>query len=191
VEYATPTEKTVYQVPGANTQNLVTRVMDCMDCHNRPTHTFQMPERAVNEAMAAGSISPALPFAKKQAMALLAVSYATRAEARERIPEYFENYYRQNHPDVYARERAAIERSGRGVLAIYNNNVFPHMRVTWGTYPNHLGHTDFPGCYRCHDAEHTSAGGKQITQDCNACHNLLAMDEANPKILEDLGIVTK
>jgi hypothetical protein len=75
------------------------------------------------------------------------------------------------------------------VLAVYDRNIFPEMKVTWGTYPNNIGHTDFPGCFRCHDGNHTAQDGRSITQDCNACHNLLAMDEANPKVLTDLGIV--
>ena len=35
---------------------------------------------------------------------------------------------------------------------------------------------------------HNAKDGKSITQDCNACHNVLAMDEAQPKILTDLGV---
>ena len=63
----------------------------------------------------------------------------------------------------------------------------PEMNITWGTYPNNLGHTDFPGCFRCHDGNHKSKGGDEITQDCNACHALLAMDEPDPKILHELA----
>ena len=74
------------------------------------------------------------------------------------------------------------------MLAIYNRNIFPDMNVTWGTYPINIGHTDFPGCFRCHDDGTTPQDGTKITQDCSACHNLLAMDEASPKILTDLGI---
>jgi hypothetical protein len=73
-------------------------------------------------------------------------------------------------------------------MAIYNRNIFPAMKVTWGLYPNNIGHTDFPGCFRCHDDAHASTGGAKITQDCNACHRLLAMDEAAPKVLSDLGL---
>ena len=65
------------------------------------------------------------------------------------------------------------------------------MKVTWGTYPNNIGHTDFPGCFRCHDGNHTSASGSSVTQDCNACHNMLAVEESSPKILSDLGIAEK
>ncbi|OPZ80320.1 MAG: hypothetical protein BWY76_03391 [bacterium ADurb.Bin429] len=77
------------------------------------------------------------------------------------------------------------------MLAIWNRNVFPAMKVTWGTYPNNIGHTDYPGCFRCHDDEHASADRRTVSQDCNACHNLLAMDEPEPKILDDLGVVEK
>ena len=78
--------------------------------------------------------------------------------------------------------------SANQVLEIYNRNIFPDMNVTWGKYPINIGHTDFPGCWRCHDSNHTAKSGAAITQDCNACHNLLAEDEANPKVLTELGI---
>jgi len=81
--------------------------------------------------------------------------------------------------------------SANGVWAVYDRNIFPDMKVTWGVYPMNIGHEDFPGCFRCHDGAHSSKGGDSITQDCNACHNLLAQDESNPKILTDLGIEEK
>ncbi len=90
---------------------------------------------------------------------------------------------------MYAQRRAEVEQAGRGALEIYNRNIFPAMKIVWGSYPNNIGHTDFPGCFRCHDDNHVSSAGQKVSQDCNACHNLLAMDEANPKILTDLGIV--
>jgi hypothetical protein len=61
------------------------------------------------------------------------------------------------------------------------------MHVTWGTYPNNIGRTNFPGCFRCHDGNHTSKDGKTITNDCTACHNLLAVDESNPKLLSEMN----
>ena len=39
--------------------------------------------------------------------------------------------------------------------------------------------------------EHVSTDGRKVSQDCGACHNLLAMDEPAPKILGDLGVVEK
>ena len=167
---------------------LTTRVMDCVDCHNRPSHAFELPDRAVEEAMGTGGISPSLPFAKKQSVAILKATYATSGDAVSQIPAAFEKFYRESYPDVYRQHRAEVERSARAVIAIFNRNVFPEMRVTWGSYPNNLGHTDFPGCFRCHDDAHTAAGGLKITQDCSACHSLLATEESSPKILTDLGL---
>ena len=181
---------TTYAVSGAKTVGLETREMDCIDCHNRPSHAFQLPDEAVDAAMQAGSISPALPFAKHQALDLLRKPYSTREQARRQIPAAFENYYRSAYPAVYAANRAAVQRSAKAVLAAWDRNVFPAMRITWGTYPNNLGHMDFPGCFRCHDGSHNSSSGTSITQDCGACHNLLATEEPAPKILTDLGIAS-
>jgi nitrate/TMAO reductase-like tetraheme cytochrome c subunit len=179
---------TTYAVAGAKTAGLETREMDCIDCHNRPAHGFQMPDRALDAAMAAGSVSPALPFAKHVALDLLRKPYATRALGGEQIPAAFESYYRTNYAALYNARRAEVERSARGVLAVWRRNIFPAMRITWGTYPSNIGHMDFPGCFRCHDGSHNSPAGASITQDCGACHNLLATEESAPKILTDLGM---
>lgn len=189
VQYVQGSQRTIYRTADANPDKLLPlREMDCIDCHNRPSHTFELPDRAVNEAMAAGSISPELPFAKQQAVALLQAQYVIRQEAAQRIPADFGGYYRTKYPQIWEQRRGEVQRSAAGVLAIWDRNVFPAMKVTWGTYPNNLGHTDFPGCFRCHDGAHEAAGGKSVTQDCGACHNLLAADEAHPRILSDLGI---
>ena len=89
---------------------------------------------------------------------------------------------------MFGSKKQQIEASARALLAIYQRNIFPAMKVTWGTYPNHIGHTDFPGCYRCHDEQHASTGGKTISQDCDSCHELLAIEEEKPEILSTLGI---
>ena len=165
--------------------------MECVDCHNRPTHTFDLPERAVDKALALGEIAVGLPYIKKQSAELLKANYATSAEAAVKLPPALASFYQQNYPDVYAARSQDIEQAGAAVLAIYDRNVFPDLKVTWGTYPNNLGHTDFPGCFRCHDGSHTTADGKAITQDCNTCHEPLAMDEASPEILKTLGIADR
>jgi hypothetical protein len=74
------------------------------------------------------------------------------------------------------------------VQAIYAANVYPSMNITWGTYPNNIGHMSFPGCFRCHDDQHKAKTGESITQDCSACHEPIAVDEPNPAILATLGM---
>jgi hypothetical protein len=81
-----------------------------------------------------------------------------------------------------------VDAAAEAVRAIYLRNVFPEMKVTWGTYLNNVGHDDFPGCFRCHDDRHQAADGRVITQDCDACHAVLAMEEKDPKVLTDLGL---
>jgi hypothetical protein len=192
VEYDNNGKKTTYLADAkANTSGMQERTMDCMDCHNRPAHSYDLPETGVNKAMNNGSISPSLPFAKKKAVEILKVPYLSRDEAAAKIPAAFVKYYQDSYPAIWAQREADIKASAKGVLAVYERNIFPEMKVTWGAYPMNIGHDDFPGCFRCHDGSHSSKSGESITQDCNACHNLLATEEANPKILTDLGVEEK
>ena len=169
-------------------EKMPVRQMDCMDCHNRPSHAFQLPERAVDMALADGAISPKLPFVKKSAVSALRRDYASQAEAETSIRDSIAKYYQGSQPAVWASRRAEIERASNVVAAIYGRNVFPEMRVKWGQYPNNLGHNDFPGCFRCHDGNHQADGGRVINNDCNTCHQMLALEEDAPKILTDLGL---
>jgi nitrate/TMAO reductase-like tetraheme cytochrome c subunit len=163
--------------------------MQCVDCHNRPTHEFLLPDRALNLALALGQLQATLPFIKKQGLAVLQANYSSSADAAEKIPAAIETYYKQTYPQVYAQRKADVQTAGQAILAIYNRNVFPDMNVPWGTYPNNLGHMDSPGCFRCHDGSHTTADGKDtIDQDCGACHQLLAMQESSPDVLKTLGL---
>jgi cytochrome c2 len=163
------------------------RVMDCVDCHNRPTHAFDLPENAVDKQMSLGRISPELPYIKKKAVEVLKVNYATRDIAQQSITDEIDRFYQTNYPAIYQAQRTVVERSGAEVARIYLRNIFPDMRVTWGTHPNNLGHNDSPGCFRCHDGSHNSADGQTITNDCSACHQVLAAGQENPKVLTDLG----
>jgi NapC/NirT cytochrome c family, N-terminal region len=166
----------------------VVRTMDCVDCHNRPSHTFELPERALDRALEQGLVSRELPYVKKKAVELLRAEYKDRETAQRQIGEGLAEFYRTSYPEVYRQQRAALEGTATAVEAIYLRNVYPDLKLTWGTHPNHLGHEDTLGCFRCHDESHKAPGGRAITQDCNACHTILAQDEANPKVLADLGL---
>lgn len=165
--------------------------MQCVDCHNRPAHTFELAERAINRAIASGAIPPSLPFIKKQGLQLLNQQYRSNEEATQKIVSGVKQYYQSEHPSLPPERTAEIERAAKALSMIYAQNVFPDLRVTWGTYPNNLGHTDFPGCFRCHDESHTAADGKAITQDCSTCHQMLAVDEAAPEILKSLNLMDR
>ena len=163
------------------------RTMDCVDCHNRPTHIFQLPEKALDEAMFSGQISPHLPFVKKQALAALKKDYPDGATAVREIAGHLDGFYQTNYAQTYAQDRASIEKAVAAVQAIYARNIFPEMKITWGTYWSNLGHMDSPGCFRCHDGNHVSPDGRTIPNDCGTCHDLAAVQEKNPAILKEIG----
>ena len=164
------------------------RVMDCIDCHNRAAHSFTTPEQALNQSMAQGSPSSSLPFVHKEGLQLLKATYGSQEEAKAKIVAGLDNYYQSQYPAIWSGQRAQIDQAVKTLATIYDNNVFPFMKVTWGTHPNNIGHNDYPGCFRCHDGSHNTKAGVSINNDCSLCHNLLATDEANPKLLADLSV---
>ena len=174
--------------PGSSIPQGERRLMDCVDCHNRAAHTFLTAEEALDRAMEEGGISPELPWVHKEGLKLLNATYATETEASTQIPMQLAAFYQAQHPDVMASKSALVKSAGEELVTLYSQNVFPFMKVTWGTHPNHIGHMSYPGCFRCHDGSHTARNGATILQDCSVCHNLLAVDEAKPQVLSDLGI---
>ena len=151
------------------------RTMDCMDCHNRPAHTYQSPNDAVNLAMSLGRIDPNLKWIKTNALYTLTRKYTNVTQALQSIATHLAGQY-PSAPQV----KDAIG----AVQQIYTNNFFPEMNASWDKYPNNIGHKDWPGCFRCHDGKHTTADGKRSIKasDCNTCHTILAQgsgDELN------------
>jgi hypothetical protein len=143
--------------------------MDCMDCHNRPAHTFFFTaQRAVDAAIAQGRIARELPFVRREAIAAVTASYAGRDAALAAIADRLDGFY-TSRGSVPA---PLVRRAVAAVQELWSQNVFPAMNVTWGTYPNNIGHVDSPGCFRCHDDSHTSPDGQVISQDCELCHTL-------------------
>jgi len=143
------------------------REMDCLDCHNRPAHTFEpSPERAVDNAIGLGHIPRVLPFARREAVAALKDRYPSHEAAMAGI----DRRLREAYKPLAGGSTDALARTIAGVQAIYASNIFPAMNVDWGTYPNHIGHVFFNGCFRCHDDNHRSKDGSAIKQDCESCH---------------------
>jgi hypothetical protein len=147
------------------------RRMDCMDCHNHPSHSVMAtPERAVNERMAQDEIPRTLPFIHREAVKALKPMYPSQDAANAEISRSVRDFYRTSQPQVFATRGRDVEKALLVVQDIYRRNVFPEMNVRFGTYPNNIGHIDFPGCFRCHDENHKTRDGKTIGQDREACH---------------------
>jgi hypothetical protein len=147
--------------------------MDCMDCHNRPSHlNAATPERAVDEMIASGAIPRTLPFVRREAVKAVQATYATEDAAEQGISRTMREFYRSQSPQPDASSQRDVDKAVQAVTTIYRRNVFPEMNVRFGTYPSNIGHVDSPGCFRCHDDDHKSKSGKAIGQDCETCHTI-------------------
>jgi hypothetical protein len=147
---------------------------------------YREPAQEVDMAMDEGRIDTSLPFIKREALRVLAASYETHDAARLGIAREIEKFYRDSYPDVMAQRASAVKAAGAALGDIYAWNVFPQMNVTWNTYPDHIGHKQSPGCFRCHDKKHVTADGEKIEKTCTTCHNVVAEDEAEPAVLKAL-----
>jgi hypothetical protein len=153
------------------------RQMDCVDCHNRPTHIYLSPDEAVNNSLAAGRLDASLPYLKRQSVELLSKPYRTNDEALESIAAGLADFYRANYPDVYAAKDGSISGAVAELRRIYQTYFFPEMKTDWKSHPNNIGHYYFQGCFRCHDGKHQSRDGRVIRNDCNVCHTTLDQTE--------------
>lgn len=153
------------------------RTMDCMDCHDRPSHVFRSPSYSMNLALASGSIDSDLPFVRSKGVDLLSAQYDSADSATEAIDRGLKQFYREKYPDLAKNKAASISKAVAGIQEIYRINYFPYMKVRWDTHSDNIGHLNSPGCYRCHDKLHKSKDGKTITEGCNSCHTILAQGQ--------------
>jgi len=163
------------------------RSMDCVDCHNRASHTYRSPEYEVDLALSEGRIDRTLPYIRREAVRILTeTEYPSHEEARTGIATAVKAFYEQVYPDLAA--SPAVEQAGKVLGDAYCWNNFPHMKVTWNLYPNHIGHQGSPGCFRCHDNKHKTESGEKVGKKCNTCHEIVAEEESDSKLLQELGI---
>jgi len=149
------------------------RTVDCMDCHNRPTHIFRSPQRAADSALNVNPGLQNLPFAKRQLVGALAQPHADREQGLTQISNRLEEFYQKNYPAVWSEQRVDVEKLievGHGIL---RTTSFPEMKVSWRTYPDNIGHKIFPGCFRCHEGRHVDELGKALSHECGTCHEFL------------------
>ena len=161
-----------YQGDPGQLAKMPKKEMDCMDCHNRPTHIYEPPEAAVDKAMASHLISRTLPWVKKTVVDALVVEYPSRAKAHEGLRSDIVGFYRNRYPEVYKARKADVEQAVETAITIYDRSVFPDMNVNWKTYSSNIGHRNWPGCFRCHDGKHVAKSGKVLTTECSICHTM-------------------
>jgi nitrate/TMAO reductase-like tetraheme cytochrome c subunit len=150
------------------------RPMTCYDCHNRVGHPIPSPRKGVDDAISQGRISGTLPYVKRESMRILWGSYSSEEAANHEI-DRLAAFYRLRYPDVYEARGGDIDDAIREIRLLYQLTATPEMKVTARTYPDHMGHRDFAGCFRCHDGGHFLIKDGAVTQEaipssCDTCH---------------------
>ncbi|MDP2336079.1 MAG: NapC/NirT family cytochrome c [Bacteroidota bacterium] len=158
----------------AKLDSLETRVMDCLDCHNRPSHNYKTPQNFIDKLMSEGKISKTLPGIKQVSMSVLYPEYSTKDSAFAAIKSKVTEFYQSGYPDLMTSRKSEIDNAIVEIQNGYGNNIFPYMKSSWKSYPNNIGHMEFDGCFRCHNDRHATEKGKVISRDCNLCHNIVA-----------------
>ncbi|MFH1844262.1 MAG: cytochrome C, partial [bacterium] len=161
------------------------RTMDCIDCHNRPTHIYLSSESALNDLLSRNLIDRGVPWIRKFSEEVLVPEYATTEEAMQGIAR-LPRLYQEREPEVWTRFREQIETAVAPLQDIHRLYVYPQMRVRWNTYPSLIGHPvkETLACFRCHDGLLRDQTGQAITTECHSCHYILARQERNPEILK-------
>lgn len=155
--------------------------MDCIDCHNRPTHIYVPPDRSVDQSLAAHRLDANMPFIKQQAVTALTAEYKTEDEAKNGIAKSLSDFYSSKGVDA-----KALDSTIKEVQRIYSVSIFPYMRVDWRTHSDNIGHFYYTGCFRCHDGNHVSSDGKVIRKDCTICHVIVGQEEAGKQISNNM-----
>ena len=148
--------------------------MDCVDCHNRPTHIYVPPDQAVDQSLLARRIDVSLPFIKQQAVTVLDRDLRDDRRRHAGHRQRSRGFLREEISGCRQDQATGDSQRRRRIQQIFKHTTFPEMKLNWQTHPNNLGHYYFNGCFRCHDGQHVSADGKVISKDCNQCHTLLS-----------------
>ncbi len=163
-----------------------TKLMDCVDCHTRPTHMYESASVALNKRITNEEISKEIPFIKQQAMAAIQEEYSSHEEAKEQISTKLQAWYQENQADYLKENKEIFAKAVASIQEAYTDNVFPSMKIGWDTYIRNIGHLDDGGCFRCHNDSFESADGETISQDCETCHIVMAEEEEEPEIIKTL-----
>jgi nitrate/TMAO reductase-like tetraheme cytochrome c subunit len=162
--------------------------MDCIDCHNRPTHIYVPPDLAVDQSLLARRLDASLPFLKQQSVEALTTKYETTDAAVAGIAKAIPSYYETKYADISKSKQLEIRAAVEELQRIYRSTTFPEMKLDWKTHPNNIGHFYFNGCFRCHDGQHATAEGKVLPKDCDTCHTILNQQEGAVRMTSIPGV---
>jgi len=160
-------------------EGAVVHEMDCMDCHNRPSHRFDTPQDFIDKGFASNELNKGIPYLKQMSMEVLKESYPSSDTARMEIEAGLLALYKEQYPEVYMEFKEEILKEIPVIIAHYEGNIFPQMKASWDVYTDRIGHVEYPGCFRCHNGTHATEEGRVISNDCNLCHTIVGQGTKN------------
>lgn len=163
------------------------REVDCIDCHNRPSHNYRPPEIFINSAITAGTISKDLPNIKSVSVEICSEEYESTKIAMNEIKTKITEYYEENYPEVIEEKADILKTTIAALQKAFSQNIFPEMKVRWNQYPMNIGHIKSNGCFRCHDDNHVAKTGEVISKDCNICHLINAQGSPANMVKTSIG----
>ncbi|MBK1880086.1 NapC/NirT family cytochrome c [Pelagicoccus mobilis] len=146
-----------------------THTMDCLDCHSRPAHDFAKPNDIVEAFLRSNSeTAPALPELKYIIAKAVDQEFESQSQVMESIAKELEK--------EYSEQEIKTQKTITHFKEVFGRSVFPEMKADWRTFPNHIGHKDTLGCFRCHDDKHSTADGSKTlsAKNCNTCHDVIS-----------------
>jgi hypothetical protein len=163
-----------------------TRIMDCIDCHNRPSHNYNSPPVYFDKAMLTKKVSQEIPFIKRTSMEILRNTFPDKDTAFMMIRKGITDFYKSGFAEYYKNNYSKIDESVTALQKAYSQNTFPGMKVVYDAFPEHIGHLEVEGCFRCHNDAFTSADGRKITRDCNLCHTIVGQGKIDQMQLTNI-----
>jgi hypothetical protein len=161
------------KVGRAEMEQKTKRRMDCTDCHNASGHPFKNPADRVDEAMSEGLIDTSIPSIKARSNAIIEKAQALHGPMGDQVAT-FKKIIADAAPQgaLKPEQKKAEEQFAQTMLKILELSEFEAPNLTWKSFPNHVGHKDFPGCFRCHDGKHFNEKGEAIRLQCTLCHDI-------------------
>lgn len=145
--------------------------MDCITCHNRISHRIYTPSESMDAVLMRMVVDSKIPNIHNKGVEVLSGDYATQEEGLAGIAS-LTDYYKENHSDYYVANKGKIETAVEEIRQVYTDSVFIEQEVDWDSHASNMGHTNTPGCFRCHDGKHLNEKAEAVRLECNLCHSI-------------------
>ena len=107
--------------------------MDCMDCHNRPTHNFPAAGDRGGSRHDHRAHPQNLPWAKSWWWTHFRPRIPHAGEGPRGAQGRDRGLLPAKYPALYEARKADVEKAAKTATEIYDRSVFPAMRVNWKT----------------------------------------------------------